>query len=100
MFAQNIYRHIKVPLFVAQSLYDIFAIRRVFNLNCLNRYDNNGCGSQGYELINQNRNNISLILSDIGKNPKNGAWGVSCVLHGTINSSIYLNANYTVQQNS
>lgn len=33
MFAKNIYKDIKVPMFIAQSLYDKWCIRNIVNVN-------------------------------------------------------------------
>jgi len=37
MFAQNLYKHIKVPLFVFQAFYDTYSIPVILGIKCLNQ---------------------------------------------------------------
>jgi hypothetical protein len=35
MFAQNLYKYIKVPLFAIQSFYDIYSLPNIIGVDCI-----------------------------------------------------------------
>ncbi len=99
MFAQNLYQHIKVPLFPAQSLYDSWSISNILNLDCIQ----NGistCSQEDRNLIEENRRNVTDVLRRISKDPKNGVYGLGCVWHGLLDNPAYMLRKINVPQYS
>jgi hypothetical protein len=99
MFAQNLYQHIKVPLMPVQSLYDSWSIPNILNLDCIQ----NGiatCSQDARNLIEENRRNVTDVLRNIGKDPKNGAWGLGCVRHAMLDNPEYLCSKTAIPENS
>ena len=43
MFAENIFKHIKVPQFPLQSLYDTWSIPNILGINCISGGSLNAC---------------------------------------------------------
>jgi hypothetical protein len=82
MFAQHIIKHIKVPLFLAQSLYDSYFLRNVMGLSCFEKTLAN-CGDKDKQIIEKNRLNVLEVLGKVAKKSSNGVWGIACVRHET-----------------
>jgi hypothetical protein len=61
MFAQYIIKHIKVPLFLTQSLYDSYFLRNVMGLSCFERTMTK-CEDKDKQIIEKNRLNVLEIL--------------------------------------
>jgi hypothetical protein len=81
MFAQHLYKHIKTPMFAIQSTYDSWSLRNILEINCPSLGE---CIGDSKKAISENMKNITTILTDITKNPKNGAFGIACQLHGML----------------
>ena len=99
MFAQNLYQHIKVPLFPVQSVYDSWSIAHILELDCVF----NGiatCSQEDKNLIEENRRNVTDLLRRIVKDPKNGVFGLGCAWHGFLDNPAYMLNTTTVPEYS
>jgi hypothetical protein len=87
MFAQYLYKHIKVPMYAIQSTYDSITLL-LLGIRCHNPND---CPEESNKAIEENRQNVLEILKDIGGTPGNGVFGIGCILHGMIHDNSYVN---------
>ena len=61
MFAQNLFKHIKVPLFLTQSLYDTYTLGNLMGLSCVQK-GLAKCTKEEMEIIELNRLNVLGVL--------------------------------------
>jgi hypothetical protein len=69
------------------------------NLDCIQ----NGiatCSQDDRNIIEENRRNVTEVLRRIGKEPKNGVWGLGCVRHGMLDGPEYLYKNTAIPEYS
>lgn len=97
MFAQHLYKHIKVPMFVVQSVYDSWSLRNALGIRCPNP---NNCPDDANKVIEENRKNVTNVLKEIGSKRKNGVFGIGCILHGMTQYDDYVSERHTIPSNS
>ena len=100
MFAQNIYRHIKVPLFPIQSLYDTWSIHYILGISCVVNASLSKCTSSERQVIEQYHQNVTNLLFSIGSNIQNGFWAPACAQHVYGRGSSYFSPSFRIPQNS
>jgi hypothetical protein len=68
MFAQNLFEHIKVPLFVMQSLYDMYSLTQIVGATCI--FDSIlSCNDEEFAAVEENRVNVTSVLQEVAKKP-------------------------------
>jgi hypothetical protein len=98
MFAQHLYKHIKISMFPIQSTIDSWSLNNILELQCPNLGE---CPDDSKKAVEDNVKNITRILTDITKNPENGAFGIACWLHGMLHiNNLFISDRFTIPSNS
>jgi hypothetical protein len=58
------------------------------------------CSEEAKKLMEENRKNMTAILTEIGSKKGNGVFGIGCKLHGLVQSEKYVSGKYTVPTSS
>ena len=75
MFAQNLLEHVKVPLFVTQSLYDIYSLTYMIGSSCTINWILS-CNDEEFDAVEENRVNVTAVLQEVAKKPHNRVRGL------------------------
>ena len=97
MLAQHLLKHIKVPMFVVQSVYDSWSLPFILGIY---RPNPSVCSDEEKRIMEENRVNVTNFIQEITKKRKNGAFGISCNLHGMVQMNSYMSPQYTIPSNS
>ena len=81
MFAENLYKFIKTPIFAIQSLYDTWSIPNVIGVNCVSGNSLSKCNDEQISYIENYHQNTEKVLRQLSIDPKNGVWAPVCADH-------------------
>lgn len=99
MFAQNLFEHIKVPLFVTSSLYDMYSLTQNIRAACV--MDSiSSCNDEEFAAVEENRVNVMNVLLEVAKKPQNGVWGLGCMRHQTLTTAEFTDEDFSVNEYS
>lgn len=101
MFAEEIIKYMKTPVFAIESLYDTWSIPNILGLSCLNGSSLHNCNDQQLAYIDQYHKNVTRVLKSlVTHNSKNGYWAPACAFHTSITGSAFYGANYRIPERS
>jgi hypothetical protein len=83
LFADELIKYIKHPVYFLQSLYDGWDISEVLGFYCTEEFGSlSECKENEREVIEDYHKNVTKALNDIlALHPEHGAYGISCVAH-------------------
>jgi O-palmitoleoyl-L-serine hydrolase len=100
MFGEYLHTYIKVPQFSIISLYDSWSLPNILGIGCGSGGSFVNCSQGQMEFINEYRLNTSAVLKEIGKDSKNGVWGIACSSHVYSIYSAFYSPNVRIPANS
>lgn len=99
MFAENMEKFIKTPLFPLQSLYDSWSLPNILGIGCAKDSSLKACNAQEMAYIEDYHKNTSKVLTDITSRAENGCWAPVCVDHCYTFGTFY-NKNFEIPMGS
>lgn len=101
MFAEELIKYMKTPVFAIESLYDTWSIPNILGIGCLNGSSLHNCNQNERNFIEQYHQNVSRVLKSlVNHNAHNGYWAPACAFHTSITGSAFYGANYRIPQHS
>jgi hypothetical protein len=100
MFAVNLAPHIKTPMFIIQSLYDVWSIPNILGVTCIVNASLADCNPTQMNHIEEYHRNTTNAIFEIAASNQHGFFAPVCANHVYARGAYYYSPNYRIPQKS